>query len=202
MLIYTVLMGKYDKLQTPEIKGDFYCLTDQPEVPEPWKIITFETFEDDLRKASRFPKILSHLFFPWEETLYIDANVKILGLPKFKEPFCVLKHPDGRGSVFNEGDAVVRLGKDKKDIVLPQLKKYMKEKLPSRPIPTCSVIYRNKPINFIEFENLWWREVVNHSHRDQLSFYYAAWKSGLRFSTLDINYRNSKYFKRFPHEKS
>ena len=42
--------------------------------------------------------------------------------------------------------------------------------------------------------NSWWEQIANESHRDQLSFNYVIWKTGLSFEYLDKALCNSKYF--------
>lgn len=42
--------------------------------------------------------------------------------------------------------------------------------------------------------NDWWEQILNESHRDQLSFNYVIWKTKLSFEYLDKTLCNSKWF--------
>ena len=38
----------------------------------------------------------------------------------------------------------------------------------------------------MRFGNLWAKEILDCSHRDQLSFDYCVWKTGIRVGKLDV----------------
>ena len=38
----------------------------------------------------------------------------------------------------------------------------------------------------------WWKEIEGYSHRDQLSFNYACWKTGVEYSTYPVSIRSDK----------
>ena len=40
----------------------------------------------------------------------------------------------------------------------------------------------------------WWEEIKYNSKRDQLSFNYSAWKTGVKFNYMDGDSRDNKYF--------
>ena len=41
----------------------------------------------------------------------------------------------------------------------------------------------------------WWHQVKHASKRDQLSFNYSAWKTGLQYNPIELDIRNNPYMK-------
>jgi len=209
MIIYTVLIGDYDELLPPrmQIKGDFVCFTDSKNVPKPWVKQSLPKIINDNRKLSRYPKILSHQFFGSARTLYIDANLEIIRNVHeidFKSPITMFSHFQNRKSIYDEAEAVIKLKKDDVSVVRKQISKYEKEKVPFVPIPENRVIFRECDDEIIELENIWWHEVEKHSYRDQLSFFYAAFKTNIFPFIIqnDEGITRKKYFKRRKHKVS
>ncbi len=206
MIIYTVITNNYDKLYAPRIKtkGDFVCFTDSDsDVPKPWKKHLLPELNINSKKLSRYPKILSHKFFNKEETLYIDANLEIIGdiyRLDFKSPLTMMKHPEKRESIYAEAEAVIKQNKDLPEIVNLQIQKYKNEGVVSKAIPQCNIIYRKCNAQVIELEKLWWDEVISFSYRDQLSFSYAAFKAQIWPYTVDYK-KTKNIFKKRKHWK-
>jgi hypothetical protein len=42
--------------------------------------------------------------------------------------------------------------------------------------------------------NRWWKEIVSHSHRDQLSLAYVCWKNKFNLSMTNENKRINNFF--------
>jgi hypothetical protein len=80
----------------------------------------------------------------------------------------------------------------------PQIKKYKSENYPinNGMVQTGIMIRKHNEQRCIEVMELWKDELVKHSHRDQLSFNYALWKTNNNktFKYLDKLLFNSKYF--------
>ena len=86
--------------------------------------------------------------------------------------------------------------KDKPEIIDKQIEKYKKEKFPENfgLVQSNIVIRHHNSDDCIFLMNSWWEQIANESHRDQLSFNYVIWKTGLSFEYLDKALCNSKYF--------
>ena len=57
------------------------------------------------------------------------------------------------------------------------------------------------PAACVAFGEEWWAAIDRFSHRDQLSFDFAAWRTGLTYARLDGSARHSPYFEFHPHRK-
>jgi len=77
-----------------------------------------------------------------------------------------------------------------------QIKRYRAEGYPEdNGLIMSSVILRrhNEP-EIIEFDKKWWEEIANGSKRDQLSFNYIQWKTGLKYNFLEGDARDNSTF--------
>jgi hypothetical protein len=83
-----------------------------------------------------------------------------------------------------------------------QYEAYKAEGFPdSEELATTMVLLRrhNEP-DVMKTMELWWEQIARFSRRDQMSFNYVAWKTGLRFAYIPGDSRDNKYFKWMPHE--
>ena len=215
-VIYTAIFGNKDTLKDPLYRQpdcDYVCFTDNQEVKSSvWDIVLVEKkFEDPVRCA-RYYKVLPHLHLQkYSISLWVDANFLICS--PLEEYFAILgeqanilgfQHDQGRNCIYDEAEAVIRINKDDPDIVREQMKKYTLEGFPkSFGLSTTAVLLRrHNESDVMEFCNLWWEEIRNHSRRDQLSFFYCKWKCNtkmymLKYPNYDIRY--NKWFRWTPH---
>ena len=87
-------------------------------------------------------------------------------------------HPS-RSCIYKEASVVAAMRKDKPEIINPQMNRYKEEGFPENYGLLQSNIlvrYHNDP-SCIKLMETWSEEVMNGSHRDQLSFNYASWKN-------------------------
>ena len=198
-VVYTVNLGKYDKLKDfNKQKGwDYFAFIDSnfTQIKETnWTLIYVE---EDLKilnlskiKYTRYLKLHPHLFFKnYSLSIYIDATYSIKGdLNEFclrllspKKIIYSLEHYN-RNSVFSEINVVTLAKKDKNSTTSLVRIKYQKEKFPdNNGLVDNSLIIRkhNEKKNIFLMEE-WWKEIKNYSHRDQLSFNYAMWKTRIK----------------------
>jgi hypothetical protein len=198
-VVYTVNLGRYDKLKKiNKQKGwDYFAFIDSNInqyndtnwtlilVPEEVNILNLSKV-----KCTRYLKLHPHLYFRnYSISIYIDATYSIIGdLDEFllrllssKYSIFSLEHPD-TGSIFEELIVVTNVKKEKNITTSLVRNKYKKEKFPDNTgLPENSLIIRkhNEENCIILMEN-WWDEIKNFSHRDQLSFNYAMWKTGIK----------------------
>lgn len=88
-----------------------------------------------------------------------------------------MKHPH-RVSLDSEIIACIQLGKET-EWISSLNKRYGRQKV----VATGVMIRENTP-EMEKFGELWWHEVNNYSHRDQLSFGYAAEKAGITYNEM------------------
>lgn len=215
MVVYTCLTNGYDDLSSPIYKSpnvDYIVFTDNPNLQkEGWDTRYLENPLDlDARRLSRWPKILPHRFLPeYTHSIYIDANLAVLGDLSHlineiqRTSLAVFEHPDGRKCLYEESDIVIQMGKDSADIVDNQMTHYAKHGFPRDygMHECCILIRRHFDPLLMETMEIWWQELRQHSHRDQLSFSYARWRTGLEVNTIEGNVRYNNLVSKRSHKK-
>lgn len=186
--IYTVITDGYDTLKVPRNGSkcyDFICFTNDISLSSSfWKIIYINK---QSRHLQREIKIKAHEYLPdYDFTIYVDGSAVIkrdlsqLEMLIGKSDILFVKHHK-RTCLYDEEKAIHEFRKDIPLITNPQIEKYRSEGMPVQfgMYQTC-LIARRKTKEVEAFCNLWWHEVENHSHRDQLSVMYAQWKTGIQ----------------------
>ena len=64
----------------------------------------------------------------------------------------------------------------------------------------CFIIRKNNN-RVKKFNEIWWEEYIKGSERDQMSFMYAVWKSGVRLEFLEGNPRDNRYYTNWGNHK-
>jgi alkaline ceramidase TOD1/glycosyltransferase MUCI70-like protein len=177
-----------------------------------WHIVTADppqgdASQGDPHRAARFHKINAHLALPASEySLWIDASIGVacpFPLPRLVDLFlgdsdlCVFPHY-ARRSVYEEAEACVAYGLDRRDIIEAQIDRYRAEGLPATSgLIEASVLLRRHSRAMRALNEAWWAEIVRGSRRDQLSFNYVAWKLGLSYALfpLSLAMRNGLFVK-------
>lgn len=215
-LCYTAIFGKYDTLKEPLVKTpgwEYVCFTDQPLESKVWEIMPIDPkitvgISTDQRKARRM-KIEGGMCWDDQDSIWFDASIQIKGnLDDLVKPAAefdgmVLRHPH-RSNVYQEAQAIIKRQKDSQSCVSRQMQKYQMENfIQTTPLVATGILYRKNNAATRDFSRIWWDEIKNHSHRDQLSFNYALQKVGVRFlvSSMNIYDKNNKYFLLHKHNK-
>lgn len=140
--------------------------------------------EDKLGNAhysSRLYKILSHVYDPGDWSIYVDADMFLPDVSTFVEELRrsgkdigVFSHPDGRNCVYEEAEAIIRLGKDTEKNVKGHLDFYKSIGYPEHGgLSACGIIVRHHTEEIKRLNEKWWAEVCSKSRRDQMSFDYV-----------------------------
>ena len=215
-VIYTAIVGDYDDLiPVPQMDDwDYVCYTDQPLKSDVWEIREIPSNIKYLSqvKQQRYIKLHPHILFPeYDFSLWVDANITIKqNINKFVEDNCknedivlfIGEHPN-RKCIYREAITCKAMKKDKDEIIDKQMEKYRNEGFPENyGLPQSCIIFRyhNEP-SCIKLMETWWKEIDKHSHRDQLSFNYALWKSPTPIKYLDKKIYNGDYFNWSGHHK-
>ncbi len=202
--IFTVLIGNYDTLlPAPTFDGwDSILITDQ-KLPDylGWKVKHVESDPELVdRKLSRKYKILSHVFIEeYDLVCYIDANVELLKPPPDDRTF--FSHPQRR-TVYHEAAAVIKLKKDTQATVQKQYKAYRKAGFKDNVGLWCNRFFvREHGHELNALFNCWWKEIEQHSYRDQLSLPYvtALTKTKLPTKPYKLSEQYIKVHKHRPH---
>jgi hypothetical protein len=95
--------------------------------------------------------------------------------------------------------------KDSAENINPQIERYKKEGFPKGYglLQSNILIRKHNNEDCIRLMEAWSNEVMNGSHRDQLSFNYCCWKNqDVKIKYLDKGICNSKWFKWYMNHKS
>ncbi|WP_175612652.1 glycosyltransferase domain-containing protein [Fusobacterium mortiferum] len=212
-VIYTCIIGDYDSLKTHkyiDFDWDYICYTNNKNIKSDgiWKIKELEFDKLDNSKNNRWHKLNPHLLFKeYEESIYLDGNVRILSKDFFKlidknDLFISTKHPQ-RKCLYKEAIECKKLKLEKKEIIDKQIEKIKKAGFPQNyGLYEANILYRkhNKE-KIIKMDEEWWDFVSKQAKRDQLSLTYVCWKNNVPFRTfLDISFREkNKYIEITPH---
>lgn len=237
--IYTAIINGYDNLkaQPPQSIGcDYILFTDKPyKFPREsmWEIRQIRSGRQKKKNGeamlSRYPKILSHMFFAappkdpvlrlwqslcglkhYEYTIWIDGSAQILTSNFAQEVISCLKeyqlamflHPE-RDCIYDEAlilENDLRF-KGKGHPFLQQVESYHKEGYPKHNgLMACGVIVRNtRTTQISKIEKHWWNEVNKWAHRDQLSLPYVLWKNNYGWDKIELNLWQNHLIRFSPH---
>ena len=155
--------------------------------------------------AAREKKILFHKQFSnVREAIWVDANIRIHArfvheVSKAGYMFALSRHPS-RDCIYEEATACMVLGKADIAAVHHQIADYLGDGYPPHNgMVETGVLYRRNVKWVRELCNAWWREIVKHTHRDQLSFNYVAWKLGAKYDTFPVTIRADDRVEILPH---
>lgn len=213
--VYTCITGNYDNLievQNIEDGIDYLCYTNNRKIKsKTWsvKYISDNTLTN--AELNRKIKILGDKELKkYDATVYIDGNFTIVGsIKKMLEEKAILKKYDlvgfkhsVRNSINEEMLACLMYNKAKIENIAKLYDFYNREKFSdNNGLIEASILIRNFNNNKLnECMKLWFDMYINYAHRDQLSFQYAAWKTGLKYNLLDMSVWNNEYTKSVEHK--
>ena len=209
-IVYTAITKDYDSLKNPSVvmsNTDYICFTDDENLKsEIWEIRPFPKNLDiyDNARKIRHLKLLPHLYFyDYNVSIWVDSNLEIKGdflplivdLYKKNIPHLVMRN-DWSNCVYDEAALCLKIKKDKPENIVPQIQKYQGEGYPkNNGLTGNSMLVRiHSDERLIKVNELWWKEILNHSHRDQLSFNYSCWKHNFLYGDISGNYKNNDYY--------
>ena len=204
-IVYTAIFGNYDALKPPcYSKGArWVAFTDAGfKAPSPWRVIPHRFPLRDQRH-SRYCKINSHILFPDDEiTIWHDGNIQLtrpiqdyVDLLKDGD-FAMLRHSI-RSCIYEEAKMCKAYYKAPHKDIDAQMRVYREDGFPEEYGLHVAfiVVRRNTPFT-TRLNEAWWKEVNEHTVRDQLSFNYCLWKMGI--TIVDIP-STGRYYKRHRH---
>lgn len=216
-VVYSVLLGNYDQIHVFNLqKGfDFILFTDISNINYNKTNWTIYPLPKELMilnlsrvKKQRFIKMHPHLYFKnYSLSIYIDASFQIKDdLNEFlfrilsdNYKIYTFEHPL-RNKILNETFAVVELGKEHENMSKFIRERYKNENFPDNDglIESCLIIRKHNEKEVIEYMKKWYNEIEKYSHRDQLSFNYISWKTGIKYKYIS-KIMAFDYFNQYPH---
>lgn len=212
--VYTCITGEYDDLK--EIKNkedeiDYFCFTNNRNIKSnTWNVIYIDNEGIENHRLARKIKILGHpIIHKYEISLWQDASVIFnKKVSNFINEFfnvesdilCVPNHYC-RKSVKEEAKECIRLKKDNEDVIKQQITFYKEERFQDNLglFETTVFIRNNKSKLLRDTVKIWYSMIEKFSKRDQLSLTYAASKTGLKITPINIVVWDNKWFTAFPH---
>ena len=214
LCVYTCITGDYDNLheiEHPEKNIDYYCFTNSKNLKsKTWKIIQIQNNGLTDHLLSRKIKMLGHpaITENYTDAIWMDASVvwdkKISDFIKTyvhnNTSFAAFKH-NARTSIKDEAVACLQLDKDSKDKIIRTLDFLKRERFPDNlGLYEMTVFYKNQSDpKVVETMELWFNTIRTYSRRDQLSFMYAIWKTGLNVTPINLNIWDNSWFHTLKH---
>lgn len=213
--VYTCITGDYDNVNNfscgKDKNVDYYLFTNNKTITSVfWNIIYIDNDGLDNIRLARKIKILGHdILKKYDITVWIDgASYPKKSILEFIDKFCDLdkysligfKHPE-RDCIYDEGKACVIFDKESKAMVINQMNYLEEKEYPKHNglIESAILVRNTKDDKLIKTMELWFEMVKNYSYRDQLSFNYAAYVTGLNYFLLDMKAFDNDYFGRLAH---
>lgn len=191
MICYNVILHDYDNLREPESRGGakWVCFTDRPRYVAPWEGWPCPQPFADPRRNSRIPKILPHLCMDAEISLYHDACFRLKESPEWfvrewlgDADVALFQHP-ARGSIYEEIQLCLKEGIGHPPEMEDQVERYRADKIGDG-LWAGGFILRRHNERTEAFNEMWWREYLRGSERDQFALAYAVQRSGAKVRTI------------------
>ena len=197
-VIYTAIFGGKDRLpslRTVPKDWDLVIFTDNETLDSKlWNVVYMEPPNRDPTRAARQLKLTPHVLFPSHEiSAWIDANLCLTCdvnhyFDRFiiGHDFVLLRHWQDVKGPYHEVQRCIDLQKDDEALITRQGQAYREAGMPdSLEVAWTAILIRrhNKP-HVKAFDAMWLAELQRWSRRDQISFPYCAWKTGLKYSTI------------------
>lgn len=213
LVIYTCVTGSYDAVKELSVRvpwADYVLFTDAASAGKTgtedategssWQVRPIfwagsgECPEDKI-SLSRYPKLNPHaVLSEYEYSLWIDGNVDICSMDLYERLeqmigqgvlYGGLQHPL-RDDIYEES---VQIVKNERETLWRAFR--MCAFLTKEGMPRDWGLYENNVIlrkhndqAVIGFDNLWWSLFSKYSRRDQLSWSYCMWKTGLKHELI------------------
>jgi len=200
-MVYTTIFAGRDEIKDPihpSTSCDYVYFTDNPGLKSKVFDIEIRNPSTDPARAIREYKMLPHLLFPNKISLYIDGNIRLLtdDIPGFvagsikNDNFVIFSNPDRR-NVREEMEYCIRTNKENADTLHMQYQQYLNDGFPDKTPLICGgfILRRSHEEAVVNFDRLWWLEIMTKSRRDEMSFPYVAWKTDFSYALLPYHSR-------------
>lgn len=214
-LVYTCITGDYDKVPVHKYVApdwDYVLFTDNADLIkrgkyEHWTIKPLAFQKLDNVKNARWHKVNPHLLFPeYDYSLWLDANIIVNNKNPFNLmaklikngcPIAVPVHPV-RNCIYNEAKIIKERNIDTPKTVDKEMTFLRREKYPKDYGLSETCILLRKHNNIAPTLDLWWQMIKKYSKRDQLSFNYAMWKTGVLHTPIYVDERGFGMHRKSP----
>jgi len=177
-----------------------------------WEVRDVDLHDGDDHRRAKRPKFMPELTFPDAEySLWIDGNVALIhpyDIRRLIDEFlgeadiCVARH-HARTCLYQEARVCRRRRLDSEPVIDRQTARYRREGFPAGyGLHELPVVLRRHTDAVRAFDRLWWREMGDGSRRDQLSFDYVRWKTGVPVAEFPLPIQdNNGLFEKVAHAR-
>ena len=191
-VIYSACIGSYDNISQPKYiddRFDYILFTDELKEKHigVWEVRKVDYNNSDKTRIARYIKTHPHTLLPqYKATVWLDANLEIISpfiyersieLCESKTQLASIKHPT-RDCIYDEAYWVYGLDSEIKifewchflrNIGYPR----------HNGLYETNVLFRINDENVADLNEQWWKAILEHSRRDQLSLNYLLWNSAI-----------------------
>lgn len=208
--VYTCITGDYDTLHVieKEEEVDYLCFTNNMKLKsDVWKVIYIENENElDNRALSRKIKIVGHPVIEdnYDISIWVDGAIQIRGSVKcFLNDVCCLDRYNiacfrhrMRNCVYDEAIACIIHRKASKKDIQEFLDFMEKEKFPRHyGLAECTVLVRrHNNMEVKKMMSLWFELYKQYGKRDQLTFPYCLYKTGIDVCWIELNVFDNPWF--------
>lgn len=205
MIVYTAVFGGYDRILPPKEPGGarWVCITDGPNAPEPWQTVRRSRVRHP-RFLARLYKIRSHRWFTDDVVVWIDGNVRLTAPPESLEKY--LENTDiaavehrYRHNHYHEAKACIDQKKGDKHKISQQARAYFQDGCPGQPVGATFLLLRRQTEAVVKLNELWWRQIIEHSMRDQISLPWCLWRLSMEMTLIPGTHLGGKDYERGQH---
>ncbi len=199
--ILTAVSGGRDKLSPPVIvhsNADYFAFVDEPTEEQigPWKQMKIFPFTNDERFTNRRKakpyKVMPEMFIPgYDFYFWTDATHDVIVNPQeiidnhLKDSNLAVFVHNQRSCAYEEANEIIKLNYDHLNNVTGQIKEYQKLNFPFNfGLYELPVIVRRSSFETTSFNLMWWEQICKFSSRDQISFPFCLWRTGIKFSVM------------------
>lgn len=199
--ILTAISGNRDRLSVPTVvheNADYFAFVDEPteNLIGPWVQLKNFPFTNDERftnrRKAKLYKIMPELFVPgYDFYFWTDATHDVITNPQelvdkyLKESCLAVFEHNQRKCAYVEANEIIKLNYDHTSNVTNQIKEYQKLDFPFEyGLFELPVIIRRNCFDTTNFNLMWWEQICKYSSRDQISFPFCLWRTGIKVSVL------------------
>jgi hypothetical protein len=207
-VFYTAILNSYDQLPNFVHWDDnvrYICFTNGPldAGNSKWELVYIPSYFKDPKITSGFFKANSHILFGADViSLWVDGNLRNINVTAASAVKMVAHSPVAalplreRTKVSEEIDVVVSLGLEHPSSAGRLRQMFRTDGFPDdQPLAATMMLVRDHRSAALRRANgAWWSLISSGIRRDQLTFNFALWRSGITQAYIDVDWRAPNYY--------
>jgi len=219
-VIYSAMVGAYDEIRQPLVvdeRFDYVLFSNDvmASTVGVWQIRRIDYYHLDNTRICRYVKTHPETLLPdYSFSVWMDSNIQICTdhlyrrtIELFEKGVLIAStnHP-GWDCIYTEAVQLLYMGVEHEDVVLSWCHLLRREGYPRHNgLCETGIVFRVFDTRIKELDDLWWDCIDHFSRRDQLSFNYSLWKTGVPVNFVleyNKNVRDVEYFTYYVHKDS